>query len=87
MKVVLRFNVQAGDTSYMKYIIAKCFFFLFVGTDHFFAPRRVEAWRDLFWVPLGSCYYYCVGWGGDLYCIFLEDCVGGELCTIFALGL
>lgn len=84
---VLRFIVQADDTSYLKCIIDKCVFFLFVGTEHFFAPRRVEAWRDLFWVPLGSCYYYCLGWGGDLYFIFLEDCVGGELCIIFALGL
>lgn len=84
---VLRFIVQADDTSYLNCIIDKCNFFLFVGTEHFFAPRRVEAWRDLFWVPLGSRYYYCLGWGGDLYCIFLEDCVGGELHIIFALGL
>lgn len=87
MKVILRFHVQAGDSTYMKYVTDKCVFVLFVGTDHFFAPRRVEAWRNLLWLPLGSGYYYCVGWGDDLYCIFLEDCVGGELCTSFALGL
>lgn len=78
----MSFDVQAGDASNMKYIINKCVFFLFVRTDHFFAPRRVEAWRELFWVPLGSCYYYCICWGGYLYCVFLEDSVGGELYTV-----
>lgn len=83
----MRFNVHSSDTSCMKCIIDMCVFFLFLEKDHFFAPRRVEAWRDLFWVPLGSCYYYCFGWGGDLYYIFLEDCVVGELCTVLALVL
>lgn len=60
----------------------KCVFFLSVETDYFFTPRRMEARRDLFWLPLDSCYYHCFGRGGDLYCIFLEDGIGGELCTI-----
>lgn len=84
----MRFDLQAGGASNIKYIFNKCVFFLFVTTDHFFAPRRVEAWRELFWVPLGSCYYYCIGWVGYLYCVFLEDRVGGELypaCVILYL--
>lgn len=80
--MVLRFNMQKGDASLMKYV-----FSLSVDTGYFFTPRRMEARRDLFGLPLGSCYYHCFGRAADLYCIFVEDCVGGELGTILALGL
>lgn len=60
-------------------------FSLSVDTGYFFTPRRMEARRELYGLPLGSRYYHCFGRAADLYCIFVEDCVGGEL--IFALGL
>lgn len=64
---------------------------LSVDTDYCFTARRMEARRDLFWLPLGGRYCHCFGRPGDLYCILLEDCAGGELCTIhglrFHLGL
>lgn len=74
--------MQKGDASLLKYV-----FSLSGDTGYFFTPRRMEARRELFGLPLGSCYHHCFGRAGDLYCILVEDCVGGELDTILALGL
>lgn len=71
--------MQKCGASLMKYAVS-----LSVDPGYFFTPRRMEARRDLLGLPLGSCYYHSFGRAGDLYGVFVEDCVGGELGTILA---